>query len=183
MDLLPRRKLVSFHLESFGPSTDAPACEDVRLIARLEDGDGSVVERTKTILAYSAILRDPEQVPYVITAEMAIQGKSNAHFFGCYRLMYALSLPHRGHSTCSPSVRSSSRGGIAYSAVHLAWHIVLVRFPPRLTSLRENGFIVHSLRRRPFSSRNRLASCASLTSMPPYFDFQAVLANCPGSPL
>jgi DNA-binding transcriptional LysR family regulator len=30
-----------------------------------------------------------------------------------------------------------------------------------------------SLRRRPFSSRSRLASCASLVSMPSYFDFQA----------
>ena len=30
-----------------------------------------------------------------------------------------------------------------------------------------------SFRSREFSSRNRLASCASLTSMPPYFDFQA----------
>ncbi len=30
-----------------------------------------------------------------------------------------------------------------------------------------------SLRNREFSSRSRLASCASLTSMPPYFDFQA----------
>ena len=68
--LLPRHKLVSFHLESLGPSADAPACEDLRLIALLEGSDGSRFERSKTILAYPGIMRDAEQFPFFLASEV-----------------------------------------------------------------------------------------------------------------
>jgi hypothetical protein len=69
--MLPHRyKLVRFHCESLGVSEEAPACEDVQLIALLEDEDGRQLERSKTVLAYPRIMADPEQFPSLVASEL-----------------------------------------------------------------------------------------------------------------
>jgi hypothetical protein len=65
--VLPARfKVVRFSFESLGTSVDAPACEDVVVLGLLQAENGAVVERTRSFLAYSRIMSDPEKFPSLI---------------------------------------------------------------------------------------------------------------------
>jgi hypothetical protein len=71
--MLPRKfKLIRFHAESLGASTEVPACEDLQIIALLEAEDGATVERIKKIFAYPAVMADAEQFPFQIAAELRL---------------------------------------------------------------------------------------------------------------
>ena len=76
--MIPRRyKLVQFLCESLGRPEHAPACEEIELTAVLENELGVRVERTKTILAYSRIMADPEQYPALIVTELRSMMREN----------------------------------------------------------------------------------------------------------
>jgi hypothetical protein len=76
---LPRLKILRVQFESIGPSSTAPACEDVQLTAVLEQEDGTTVERTRMVLVYPRILSDPEQFPFLMAGELrALMESENA---------------------------------------------------------------------------------------------------------
>ena len=63
---LPHYKVIRFHCESLGVSEDAPACESLIAAALLEAPDGSHIERSRSFLAYSGIMKDAEQFPWQV---------------------------------------------------------------------------------------------------------------------
>jgi len=67
---LPRSKVLRVQFESLGPSSTAPACEDVQLTAVLEKEDGTTDTRRRIFLVYPRILSDPEQFPFVLAGEL-----------------------------------------------------------------------------------------------------------------
>lgn len=67
--MLPARyKLIGLHCGTVGQTHGAPYCEDMRLVVTLKAGDGSVIERSQTVVGYEGVLCDPDQAPWLLAA-------------------------------------------------------------------------------------------------------------------
>lgn len=54
------------NIQTNGTSPDVSTCEELRISAALEAEDGTVVNREKIVLVYHEIMRDSEQLPFMI---------------------------------------------------------------------------------------------------------------------